>query len=141
VRGIKIQPGRRTSYVKIYDKPAVLSPGFMQSSIVSTLIITQPIIDLLQGGSGETHVVKGLFRLAEDYVYTGKFRDFIKVRFVELIDKENLLIKIIETNPRASIPISRSHGLVFIDPINNILRKNDLVPVYDVPGLLSFSLS
>ena len=29
VRGIKIQPGRRTSYAKIYDKPVVLSPGFI----------------------------------------------------------------------------------------------------------------
>jgi molybdopterin biosynthesis enzyme len=104
-------------------------------------MVSQPIINLLQGGSGETHVVKGLFRLAEDYVYTGKFKDFIKVRFIELIDKESLLIKILETNSRASIPILRSYGAIFIEPNTAILRKNDLVPVYEVPGLSDLSLS
>lgn len=139
-RGIAVQPGRMTSMAMIDGKTIVLLPGLMQSTVVGAMVVLQPLLELLQGGPGKTLIPLGFFILAEDYEYSGRFQGFARIRFVELVDREKHLVKVIEGPSYATLPIARAHGVIIIEPSVSRIAAGTYVPLYAVPGLFGAPL-
>ena len=135
VRGLAIQPGRVTSLATVRGKPVILLPGLVQSTVVGAIFLLQPLIKRLQGARPRAHYPIGLYRLASDYSYTGRFTSFKRLRFVKLISEELLEVDVIETPSPVQKTIVTSHGFIILESGVTSLSKGSYVTVYRAPGL------
>ncbi|MEM4914276.1 MAG: molybdopterin molybdotransferase MoeA [Desulfurococcaceae archaeon] len=135
VRGLRVQPGRTTSLVLVKGKPVVLLPGLVQSTVSGSIFLAQPLIKRLQGSEPVAHYPVGYYKLAEDYVYKGRFLSFTRIRFAKLVNTEDLEVVIEEAPSPLQRVIYTSYGFVLIEPGVSLLRKGTLVKLYRSPGL------
>lgn len=135
VRGVAVQPGRVTSLVKVREKPVVLLPGFVQSTISGSVFLLQPVIRKLQGAAPRAHYLVGLYKLASDYEYAGRFTSFSRVRFVKLVSSESKEIEIAEAQSPIQKTVLNSHGFVILEGGVTSLSRGSYVSVYRAPGL------
>jgi len=140
VRGLAIQPGRVTSLVTVKNKPVVLLPGLVQSTVVGAIFLLQPLIKRLQGARPRAHYPIGLYRLASDYSYSGRFTSFKRLRFVKLVSEELLEVEVVETPSPVQKAIVASHGFIMLESGVSSLSRGSYVTVYRAPGLYAEGL-
>ncbi|MEM4914098.1 MAG: hypothetical protein QW579_07855, partial [Desulfurococcaceae archaeon] len=95
----------------------------------------QPLIKRLQGSEPVAHYPVGYYKLAEDYVYKGRFLSFTRIRLAKLVNTEDLEVVIEEAPSPLQRVIYTSYGFVLIEPGVSLLRKGTLVKLYRTPGL------
>jgi molybdenum cofactor synthesis domain-containing protein len=139
-RGIKAQPGRVTSLATVNGKPIVMLPGFIQSTFVGMIYVLLPIIRKML----DTDMIpyKPLFRgiVKEDVKVGGKYKPFLRVRFVIRDDKVNESIpriKILETISSMLSPIVKSSGFIEVPPGQAVIKAGSEVTVYGIRGVFN----
>ncbi len=133
VRGVAIQPGRVTTLLRAGGKPFVLLPGLIQSTVAGTIFVLQPLIRRLQGAAPRTRYPLGLYRLASDYTYSGRFSSFTRIRFVRSVG--DFEVEVIEAESPIQSAVAFSHGFAILEPGVVRLTKGVYLPVYRAPGL------
>ncbi|MDW8011087.1 MAG: molybdopterin molybdotransferase MoeA [Sulfolobales archaeon] len=135
VRGVAVQPGRATSLARVRGKPVVLLPGLPQSTVSGTVFLLQPLIKRLQGSSPRAHYPVGLYRLASDYEYKGRFSSFTRVRFVRIADEEKLEVELVEAPSYSIKTVLSSRGFTILARGVTSLARGSYITVYRTPGL------
>lgn len=85
VRGIKVQPGRVTSVVMVENKPIVMLPGHVQSTLVGFYLILTPLIRFMSGLPLTIPYLKLKAKMARK-IAVKEFPSFKRVRFVKVTE-------------------------------------------------------
>ena len=139
IRGIKIHPGRVTSFGLVENKPVVMLAGHVQSALVGFFTMLLPIIQL---GSGITAIVQPTLeaKMGEKLAIE-EFVSFKRVRFVKLNEVNGHFIAIPELGDSSLTSILvKTNGYVIINENKTIIRKGERVRVNFLPGLFPLQL-
>ncbi|MEM3984275.1 MAG: hypothetical protein QW630_07130, partial [Sulfolobales archaeon] len=93
-----------------------------------------------QGARPRAHYPIGLYRLASDYSYSGRFTSFKRLRFVKLVSEELLEVEVVETPSPVQKAIVASHGFIMLESGVSSLSRGSYVTVYRAPGLYAEDL-
>jgi molybdopterin molybdotransferase len=136
-RGVAVQPGRVTTLAVVDGKPITLLPGLLQSTVVGTIFVLQPLLKAMQGSAPRAHSLLGYYRNLSQYEYLGRFTSFTRVRFVELVSEETLEVKIVEVPSSSQAALVRSFGFTILPPGVTSVPQGEYIRVYSAPGLSS----
>lgn len=134
-RGIAVQPGRVTSLVILNNKPIVVLPGLIQSTISGTIFLLQPILRVLQGSTPRACYLLGYYKNLSTYIYSGRFTSFTRIRFVRLVNYDAAEVEIIEAPSSVRKAILESHGFVIMKPGVTRISNGEFIEVFRTPGL------
>lgn len=131
-RGVRVVPGRVTSGLITDGKLVINQPGLPQSSIVSLIFVTTPVLEYMQGLD-----LKPLYNcaeacLAEDLVFT-KFIDFYRVAFTRIDDDKVYPVK----NPGTYYlnPLVQSNSFTLMDPGIERIKEGSMIKACFFPPL------
>lgn len=131
-RGLKVQPGRATSGLRIGGKVVVNLPGLPQSTLVGLVFILIPLVNYLRGVGAHIKLPYTIAKNKET-VRIEKYPGFQRVRYVEL---DNGYAKILaEIDSYYVKPIALANGFTIIRPGKTVVEKNEEIKVYHLPPI------
>lgn len=134
IRGIKIHPGRVTSFGLIDDKPIVMLPGHVQSTIVGFFELLLPIIRILSGLL-RTYQPTIEARMTEALAVE-EFASFKRVRFVKLNEVNGHYTAKPELGDSSLTSVLvKTNGYIIINENKAMVKKGEKVRVNFIPGL------
>jgi molybdopterin biosynthesis enzyme len=134
IRGIKVQPGRVTSLI-ILDKPIVLLPGHVQSTLVGFCLLLLPLMRYMAGFDSPFSFVTLNARLSHKLALK-EFASFKRVRFVKVtkVNGEYLAEPILGDSSITSVVV-KANGFIIIPEGKEIVEEGEKVNVQLVNGL------
>lgn len=131
-RGLRVQPGRATSGLRVRDKVIVNLPGLPQSTLTGLVFILIPLVNYLRGIGA---YIKLPYTKAKNKETTRieKYPGFQRVRYVEL---SNGYAKILSDIDSYYVkPIALADGFTIIPPGKTLVKEGEEVKVYHLPPL------
>lgn len=139
IRGIKIHPGRVTSFGLVDNKPIVMLAGHVQSTIIGFLAMLLPIIQMMSGLS--TNVQTRVEAIMGEELAVEEFVSFKRVRFVKLKEVNGHYTANPELGESSLVSVLvKTNGYIVVNENKTILRKGEKVKVNFLPGLFSSQL-
>lgn len=129
-RGLRIQPGRATSGLRIGNSVVINMPGLPQSTLASLVFILLPLINYLRG-IGLYIKLPYTIAVNKRKVEVKKYPSFHRIRYVTLQDKYAEVVA--ETDSYYISPIALTDGFTIIPPGKTIIDKNEEIKVYHLP--------
>ncbi|MCS7110557.1 MAG: molybdopterin molybdotransferase MoeA [Candidatus Caldarchaeum sp.] len=135
VHGLTLQPGRVGGFGFVNEKPFILLPGLIMSTLNVFMFLAYPLLRKLQHQPPRYYHHRVKARLVEDVRFR-KYLDFVKIVWVTVEDdgRELTCRPIPGESSGVSIP-SRSDGFVAAFPGVDRLEKGAVVWVNYPPGL------
>jgi len=131
-RGLRIQPGRATSGLRISDSVVINMPGLPQSTLASLVFILLPLINYLRG-IGPYIKLPYTIAVNKRKVKIRKYPSFHRIRYVTLEDKYAEVVA--ETDSYYASPIALTDGFTIIPPGKTIIDENEEIKVYHLPPI------
>lgn len=131
VRGLRVQPGRTTSII-FSDKPLILLPGLIQSTLSGSIFVLLPLVRRLAGLSPSPLYPKHKVKLARD-VRVPLFKPFKRIRLVRKIDEG---IEVLKYESSACGVLLKADGVIIVPEYVEELKRGEEVTVFGVRGLL-----
>ncbi len=133
--GMKIKPGRVSGFGVVMNKPTVMLPGFIHSTIVGFEFIVLPLLQHMRGLPLEGAWKITTARLAEKI----EFRSFIPFRnatFVKLRRERsgNTAYPLLGDSSSFGI-VSKADGIVVTEENTTSIEKDETVSVHLLPGV------
>ncbi|MCS7142795.1 MAG: molybdopterin molybdotransferase MoeA [Aigarchaeota archaeon] len=125
-QGIKLQPGRVGGFALIRGKPLIILPGLIHSTVNVFNYLAAPVLAGLQGIDHRRYLFKWPATLSEP-IRVDKWEDFLKVVWVQRIDRRSVKPLLGESSRYASI--AHSDGYIEIKPNVKELREGEAVEV------------
>jgi len=139
-RGVKLHPGRVTSFVGVGGRAYVMLPGLFTSTIGGLIYVLIPVVRVLQGlpGRGDYVVVRASFKGSAEF---GRFKPFRKLVFVKVSMGEGGVkaVGISKKLPSISI-VAMADGFVEVPEGVEALRDGDPTYVRGVRGVFPLEL-
>jgi molybdenum cofactor synthesis domain-containing protein len=135
VRGIKVHPGRVTSLSVVEDKPIVMLPGHVQSTLVGFYLVLLPLIRQM-GGLHSPFPFTALKARMSRKILLKEFVSFRRVRFVNVTKGASGYIAepILGDSSLTSVVV-KANGLVIIPEGKEVIEGGEEVNVHLVSGL------
>jgi molybdopterin biosynthesis enzyme len=131
VRGLKVQPGRTTSII-FSDKPLILLPGLIQSTLSGSIFVLLPLVRKLAGLSPSPLYPKHKVKLIHD-VKIPLFKPFKRIRLVRKVDEG---IEVLKYESSACGVLLKADGVIIVPEYVEELKKGEEITVFGVRGLL-----
>jgi molybdenum cofactor synthesis domain-containing protein len=137
IRGIKVHPGRVTSLGLVDNKPIVMLPGHVQSTLVGFYVLLLPLIQLINALPPTTTYPLLKAKIDREIVLK-EFASFKKVRFVKITkaDSDYIARPILGDSALTSV-IVKANGFIIVPEKKTIVGKGEEVKVNLLPGLFS----
>ncbi|MEM3797656.1 MAG: molybdopterin molybdotransferase MoeA [Candidatus Bathyarchaeia archaeon] len=125
--GIKVKPGKVTGFGMVKEKPVVMLPGLLASTMAGFYLILVPLIGLYTGVTMEHLLPTVSAKISQDLDPDMKHRHrFLPVR-VKLVEGE-FYAEIVSGSPSSLSRFLNSNGFILIPPKKG-LKKNEKVNV------------
>jgi len=134
IRGIKVQPGRVSSLMML-DKPIVMLPGHIQSTLVGFCLILLPLIRHMAGHMSPFSFTTLNARLSRR-ISVKEFASFIRVRFVKVtkVNGGYIADPILGDSPLTSVVV-KANGFIMVPEGKETVEEGEEVDVHLVNGL------
>jgi len=134
IRGIKVQPGRVTSLI-ILDKPIVLLPGHVQSTLVGFCLLLLPLIRHMAGFSSSFSFTTLNARLSHK-LSLKEFASFKRVRFVKVtkVNSEYAAKPVLGDSSLTGIVV-KANAFIVVPEGKKTIEEGEKVDVHLVNGL------
>ncbi|MDW8083715.1 MAG: molybdopterin molybdotransferase MoeA [Candidatus Caldarchaeum sp.] len=135
VHGLTLQPGRVGGFGFVGQKPFILLPGLIMSTLNVFMFLAYPVIRKLQHQHPRFYHRRVKAKLVDDVRFR-KHIDFVKIVWVTVVDDGDELVcrPILGESSGVSIP-SRSDGFVVAPPGQANLERGTMVWVNFPPAL------
>ncbi len=133
--GIKIKPGRVSGFGVAMNKPIVMLPGFIHSTIVGFEFLVLPMLQKMRGlhPEGAWHVITA--KLAEK-IQIRSFIPFKNATFVRLeLEPEGFVAYPLLGNSSFFGIVSKADGIVVAEENITSIDKGETVSVHILPGV------
>lgn len=136
VRGIKIQPGRVTSLVILNDKPIVLLPGHIQSTVAGFYMVLLPLIQHLSGIPSIPRYMTLSAKMSQEIIVK-EFKSFKRIRFVKISKAfHDYIAEPVMVGDSSLISVLvKSDGFIVISEGKETIKKGEKVDVHLFKGL------
>jgi molybdenum cofactor synthesis domain-containing protein len=135
VRGIKVQPGRVTSLSVVVDKPIVMLPGHVQSTLVGFYSMLLPLIRLLRGLPSTLPLMTLKAKMSQKMMFK-RYASFERIRFVRATKvNDNYVAKPIEGDSPLTSVLVKANGFIVIPEGKEVVERGEEVNVYFLKGL------
>ena len=135
VRGIKAQPGRVTSLSMVEDKPIVMLPGHVQSTLVGFYLILLPLIRQMSGLLSPFPFMASKARISQK-ILLKEFVSFDRIRFVNVTKAASgYIAEPILGNSFLTSVVVKANGFIIIPQGKEVIEEGEEVNVYLVNGL------
>jgi len=135
VRGIRVQPGRVTSLSVLDEKPIVMLPGHIQSTLVGFYSILLPLIRLMSGLPLKAEHEKLKAKISRKIVIK-EYAPFERVRFVRVtrISGDYVAEPVIGDSSLTSVVV-KANGFIIIPEGKEAVEEGEEVNVHFLKGL------
>jgi len=137
VRGIRVHPGRVTSVV-LFEKPIIMLPGLIQSTLSGAIFILLPLIRFLAGLSPSPLYPKFMGKV-KSVINIPEYKPFKRVRFVRRIgsvnNEEERFIDLLRYESFHSSVLLKADGIAIIPENIDEIPPSKTLMVYGVHGL------
>jgi len=137
IRGIKVHPGRVTSVV-LFERPIIMLPGLIQSTLSGTIFILLPLIRFLAGLSPSPLYPKFVGRV-KSVIKIPEYKPFKRVRFVKRIEsisnEKGKFIDLLRYESFHSSVLLKADGIIIIPENIDEISPNETLTIYGVYGL------
>jgi len=130
IRGIKVQPGRVTSLSVVDDKPIIMLPGHIQSTLVGFYSLLLPSIRLMSGLPVTVPYITLKAKISRKIVVK-EFTPFERVRFVKVtkISEDYIAEPVIGDFSLTSVVV-KANGFVVIPEGKEVVEEGEEVNVF-----------
>jgi len=137
IRGIKVHPGRVTSVV-LFEKPIIMLPGLIQSTLSGTIFILLPLIRFLAGLPPSPLYPKFVGKV-KSVIKIPEFKPFKRMRFIRRIEsmdnEKEKFIDLLRYESFHSSVLLKADGIITIPENIDEISPNETLTVYGVYGL------
>jgi molybdopterin molybdotransferase len=136
VHGVKLDRGRVTGVGVIKGKAIIILPGPIQGSVGAFVVFVQPLLRFLSGLPEFSRMGKNC-TLAKRWEARTKFRDFVKVVFVQIkLTKYGKFRAIPVTGETAAMTVlTRANGYILVPEKTAAIEAGEQIHVNLLPGL------
>jgi len=135
VRGIKVLPGRVTSLSVVNNKPIVMLPGHVQSTLVGFYSILLPLIRLMSGLPSTFPFMTLKARMGQEMVHN-KYSSFERIRFVKVTKvADDFIVKPVAGDSSLTSVVAKTNGFIIIPKGKEVIKKGEEVNVHFINGL------
>jgi len=140
VRGIKVVPGRVTSLSIVDDKPIVMLPGHVQSTLVGFYSILLPLIRLMSGLPLASPLMTLKAKMSQEIVHTHKkYAPFERIIFVKVTKiADDYVIEPVLGDSFLTSVVAKADGFIMIPKGKQVVKKGEEVNVHFIKGLFPF---
>ncbi len=131
-RGLRVQPGRATSGLRVKNKIIVNLPGLPQSTLVGLVFILLPLANYLKGLGAHIELPYTMAKNKET-VRIEKYPSFKRIRYVKLCNGYAEIIA--STDSYYVRPIATTDGFTIIPPDKTVVKEGEEVKVYHLPPI------
>jgi molybdenum cofactor synthesis domain-containing protein len=134
IRGIKVHPGRVTSLVML-EKPIIMLPGHVQSTLIGFCLLLLPLIRLMAGFTSPFSFTTLKAKMSRK-IPLKEFASFKRVRFVKVtrVNSEYIAEPILGDSSLTSIVV-KANGFIMIPEGKETVEEGEEVDVHLVNGL------
>jgi len=135
IRGIRVQPGRVTSLGVIKDKPVVMLPGHVQSTLVGFCLVLLPLIRQM-GGFALPFSFTTLNARISQKILLKEFVSFKRVRFVKVTKVNGAYIAepILGDSSLIGVVV-KANGFIMVPERKEAVEEGEEVNVHMLDGL------
>ncbi len=131
-RGLRVQPGRATSGLRVKDKVVVNLPGLPQSTLVGLVFILIPLANYLRGLGASIELPYTIAK-SKETVRIEKYPSFKRIRYVKL--RNDYAEILASTDSYYVKPIAATDGFTIIPPGKTVVKEGEEVKVYHLPPI------
>jgi molybdenum cofactor synthesis domain-containing protein len=135
IRGIRVQPGRVTSLGVVRDKPVVMLPGHVQSTLAGFCLVLLPLIRQM-GGFASAFSLTTLSARMSQKILLKEFASFKRVRFVKVtkVNGDYIAEPILGDSSLISIVV-KANGFIVVPERKEAVEGGEEVNVHLLDGL------
>ncbi len=138
IRGIKVHPGRVTSLSIVDDKPIVILPGHIQSTVVGFISLLLPLVRLMSGLPSPTPLTTLKAKMYKEMVIK-EFVPFERIRFVKVTRvADDYMVKPVTGDSSLTSVVSKTNGFIVIPKGKKVVKEGEAVNVHFINGLFPF---